>query len=97
VQQVLSATNGQLTVVVLPISAFLLNAVISPPHLTVSLAGNQLTLSWPASYTGWLLQSNSMGLQNLNWSTVPVSGNANQMQITIQPNQTNVFYRLSPP
>jgi hypothetical protein len=97
VQALLPATNGQLTVNVPPISAFLLNPVLAPPQIASSVSGNELTLSWPTAYTGWLLQSNSAGLQNMNWSTVPGSGNTNQMQITIQPGQTNVFYRLSSP
>jgi len=95
VQQVLSATNGQLTVTVPPISAFLLNPIITSTNLVYSLNGNQLTLSWPANYTGWLLQSNSTGLGNANWFTVPGSSNTNQVQVTIQPGRTNVFYRLS--
>jgi hypothetical protein len=97
VQAVLPATNGQLTVVVPPISAFLLNPVISPTNITVSVAANQLTLSWPANYTGWLLQSNSTGLTTTNWSPVSGSGNTNRVQITIQPGQGNVFYRLALP
>jgi hypothetical protein len=97
VQAVLSATNGQLTVVVPPMSAFLLNPVILPTNITVSATGNQLSLSWPTNYTGWLLQSNSTSLTSPNWFPVPGSGNTNRVQITIQPGQTNVFYRLSPP
>lgn len=97
VQALLPATNGQLTVNVLPISAFLLIPVLAPPPIVSTVNGNQLTLNWPAAYTGWLLQSNSTGLQNASWFSVPGSSNTNQMQITIQPGQTNVFYRLSSP
>jgi hypothetical protein len=97
VQAMLPATNGQLTVLVPPISAFLLNPVILPTNITVSVAGNQLSLNWPMNYTGWLLQSNSTSLASTNWFPVPGSGNTNRVQITIQPGQSNVFYRLALP
>jgi len=94
VQAVLSATNGQLTVVVPPISAILLNPVLVPPIIATSIKGSQLTLSWPTNYIGWLLQSNSIGLLGTNWFSLPDSGNTNRAQITIQPGLTNMFYRL---
>ena len=94
VQAVLAATNGLVTVLVPPISAILLNPVIVPTNITVSVAGNQLSLNWPTNYTGWLLQSNSTGLLGTNWFTVSGSANTNRMQFTIQRGQTNVFYRL---
>lgn len=97
VQEVLPATNGQLTVVVPPISAFLLNPVLAPPEIAISVNSSQLTLNWPTNYTGWLLQSNSTGLLNMNWFPVPESDNTNRVQITIQSGQRNVFYRLSHP
>jgi hypothetical protein len=97
VQAVLTATNGQLTVSVPPASAFLLNPVLAPLQMAVSMNGSQLTMNWPTNYTGWLLQSNSTGLAGTNWFPVPGSGNTNRVQISIQPGQGNVFYRLSLP
>lgn len=97
VQEVLSATNGQLTVDVPPASAILLNPVVALPEVAFSANGNQLTLNWPTNYAGWLLESNSMGVASPNWFPVPGSGNTNRVQITIQPGQNNMFYRLSPP
>ena len=35
-------------------------------NITFLVSGSQLTLSWPASYLGWLLQSNSVGLIQTN-------------------------------
>jgi len=96
VQQVLTATNGQLTVLVPPISAILLNP-LAPPTIAFGLNGDRLTLDWPTNYTGWLLQSNTISLATTNWFPVPGSSNTNRVQITIQPGQTNVFYRLSLP
>jgi hypothetical protein len=97
VQQLLSATNGQLTVYVTPSSAILLNPVLAPPKITFSVSGNQLSLNWPTNYTGWLLESNSLGLTSMNWKPVPGSANTNHVQITIQPGLGKVFYRLSLP
>ena len=98
VQWVTPATNGQLTLVVPPISAVLLTPVITGTNITVSVAGNQMSLSWPTNYLGWLLQSNPVGLTVGNgWFTVPGSSGTNRFQITISPNQTNVFYRMVSP
>ncbi len=96
-QEVLSATNGQLTVYVPPISAVLLNPVLAPTEIAFNVNGHQLTLSWPTNYVSWLLESNSTGLASTNWFPVSGSGNTNRAQITIQPGQSNVFYRLSRP
>jgi hypothetical protein len=97
VQEILSVTNGQLTVSVPPITAILLNPVLSPPEIAFSVNGGQLALSWPTNYTGWLLESNPASLENTNWFPVSGSNNTNRMQVTIQPGQSNVFYRLSLP
>ena len=98
VQWVTPATNGQVTFVVPPISAVLLNPVIVGTNISVSMAGNQVNLSWPTNYLGWLLQSNSQGLTAGNgWFTVPGSSGTNRFQITINRNQTNVFYRMVSP
>jgi hypothetical protein len=97
VQAVLSVTNGQLTVYVPPTSAILLNPVLASPEIALSVDGNQLTLDWPTNYVGWLLEYNSTSLASTNWFPVPGSANTNRVQITIQPGQSNVFYRLSLP
>ena len=97
VQEVLSATNGQLTVDVPPTSAILLNPLVAPPEIAFTVNGNQLTLDWPTNYSGWLLESNSIDLASTTWSPIPGSGNTNRVQITIQPGQSSMFYRLSPP
>jgi hypothetical protein len=99
VQSVIPATNGVLTLTVQPISAVLLNPV--PPsatNLIFTRTGNVLDLSWPPSYNGWLLQSNSTGLTFSNaWFTIPGSSSTNALQVTIDPDKTNVFYRLISP
>ncbi len=67
-------------------------------NLTFSITGKQLTLSWPASYQGWLLQSNSASLNQPGaWSTVPGSDASTQQVITIDPTKAAVFYRMVHP
>jgi hypothetical protein len=90
--------NGQLTITVTPIRAALLNPVVVGPNMTYSVIGNQLDLSWPANYVGWLLQSNAAGLAASNdWFTVPGSTTTNDMQITIRPVPGSVLYRMVEP
>jgi hypothetical protein len=66
----------------------------------VMVSGNNLNLSWPPDHTGWrlLVQTNSLsnGLnENSNaWFTVPGSASVNSENITMDPKQGTVFYRL---
>jgi Glycosyl hydrolase family 79 C-terminal beta domain len=97
-QSEISATNGQLTVLVPPISAILLNPVVPPVNIGFHATGNQLNLSWPSNYTGWTLQSNSANLtQTAGWFNVPGSNSTNGLLVTIVPAQSSVYYRLASP
>jgi hypothetical protein len=59
------------------------------------LTGNTLQLSWAAAGPGWTLETNSVGLSNTNgWFPHPGSGSLSNVNITIDPAQHNVFYRL---
>jgi len=66
----------------------------TPPTITNSVSGNTLTISWPASYLGWSLESNSVSLLTTNWFPVPNSSTVTSFPITVNPAKTNVFYRL---
>ena len=72
----------------------------NPTNITATVAGNLLTLSWPADHTGWrlLAQTNaiSTGLNPAtnDWFTVNGSAVTNSLQITVDPTQGTVFYRL---
>lgn len=75
-------------------------AVINPnaTNITVSVSGKQLTLSWPADHTGWLLQSNSVSLTSTNsWFTISGSGGTNQFTFTVDPTKPSVFFRMLKP
>jgi hypothetical protein len=72
----------------------------SPTSISINLpaGGAQLHLLWPSAYTGWLLQSNSVGVVAPNsWFTVSGSDVTNQAFISINPAKTSVFYRLTYP
>lgn len=96
VQAGIAAMNGQVTITVPPINAVLLNPVLQEgTNIMFSVTGNQLELSWPSNYSGWSLQSNATALAGSSgWFMVPGSAGTNQMQIKIEPGETNVFYRL---
>ncbi|MGN6553658.1 MAG: hypothetical protein ACTHLW_08040, partial [Verrucomicrobiota bacterium] len=97
-QSVLPAANGQLSVLVSPLSAVLLDPVTEGANVAFSLEGNVLSLSWPSNYVGWLLQSNTLGLAHSDgWSTVPGSASTNFLQFPMDPAPSSVFYRLAAP
>jgi hypothetical protein len=66
-------------------------------NLVQSVAGATMTLSWPATYTGWLLQVQtnnlSIGLGN-NWVNVPGSATNYSMTFPMNPDNLAIFYRL---
>jgi hypothetical protein len=86
-----SFTNGVLTVV----SSINTN----PPVMQVSVSGSTLSLAWPTN-AGWLLQSNSVSLSdNAAWFNYPANGavDVTNINITMDPAKTNVFYRMLQP
>jgi len=70
---------------------------VHPVNITTFVHGNQLTLSWPASYTGWRLQSQTnapgVGLTT-SWGDVDVDTSTNQVTIPIDPTCGSVLFRL---
>jgi hypothetical protein len=66
------------------------------PIVGFTMSGNTLTLSWPTN-AGWTLEvqtnSSSTGLSN-NWVVVPNSQNVTSTNITINPTNGCVFYRM---
>ena len=68
---------------------------LGPTNIVTAISGATLTLSWPADHIGWLLQSNSVDLANTNfWFNVPGSDTTNLINISLNPAQPNVFYRM---
>lgn len=72
----------------------------TPTNITSSVTGNQLTISWPGSHLGWILQTQTNDLStgiSSNWFDVPGSEAATQSVITIDPVNPTVFFRLRYP
>ncbi|HEY1719131.1 MAG TPA: hypothetical protein VGH42_12665 [Verrucomicrobiae bacterium] len=68
------------------------------PTLTITHSGNSVTISWPSSSGGFVLQQNS-ALANGSWTTsgYAVSTNGAIESITITSPAGNLFFRLSHP
>jgi hypothetical protein len=69
----------------------------TPPPVSFSVNGNTLTLSWPPAYLGYTLQVQTntvlVGISN-NWVNVPNSTSVITTNMTINPLNGAVFYRL---
>jgi hypothetical protein len=49
-------------------------------NISASLAASTVTISWPAAYVGWFLQTNTVGLSSpAAWGDVPESLTRSQM------------------
>jgi fibronectin type 3 domain-containing protein len=73
----------------------------SAPALAIyPIAGSQSQISWPAVNLGWHLQaqtnSSLVGLST-NWVMIPGSGSVTSVNMTINPAQGSVFYRMISP
>jgi hypothetical protein len=69
----------------------------NPTNLLASVAGNQLTLSWPADHIGWRLQVQTNPLATglgTNWVDVPNSNTTNSQSFEMGYDNNSVFYRL---
>ncbi|HEX4122238.1 MAG TPA: MBG domain-containing protein [Verrucomicrobiae bacterium] len=67
----------------------------TPITVSVSQTGSQLTIGWPAPYLGYTLETNSTDIGNPDdWFPYAGSTGTTSETITIDPTQTNVFFRL---
>jgi autotransporter-associated beta strand protein len=75
----------------------------TPTNITFSVSGSNLTLSWPESYKGWILQSQTNSLavgidtNSASWFDVSGSESVNTTNISINTANPTVFYRLRNP
>jgi hypothetical protein len=68
----------------------------NPGRILYSVAGNQLTLSWPTNL-GWTLQTQTNGPGEgltTNWVDVTNSASTNQVIVPTNPTNGSVFFRL---
>jgi len=64
------------------------------PVMQASVSGSTLSLAWPTNL-GWTLLTNSVGLTAANqWFAYPGSATITNVNITINPGKTNVFFRM---
>ncbi len=70
----------------------------SPTNITCTLNGTNLDLTWPGSYLGWYVQSNSVSLTSPDaWFDIPGSQTATNLTIPIDPALPQVYYRMRHP
>ena len=70
-----------------------------PGPIQFTVSGNTLALSWPTNL-GWFLQTQTNSLATglgTNWAVVPGSGSVTSTNITINPANGSVFFRLTTP
>jgi subtilisin family serine protease len=78
--------------------AFASSVSTVPTNLTATVIGGAaLDLSWPASHTGWELQTQTNSLAaglGTNWVTVAGSATTNRVLVPLAPGTPAVFFRL---
>lgn len=82
-------------------SIIVLSAVASySPNISYSVSGGTLTITWPATHLGWILQDQTNSLSSglsTNWVDVPGSASVTSMNLSISATVPAAFYRLRHP
>jgi autotransporter-associated beta strand protein len=70
-------------------------------NISYTVSGNTLTISWPATHSGWILQSQTnslaVGLTPNQWFDIPGTASGTSMGVNVNPANPTVFYRLRHP
>lgn len=67
------------------------------PTLAINPTNNHMVVSWPSSWTNWVLQQNS-NLATTNWTTSGgVSNDGTNKSLTVAPQPGNMLFRLAAP
>ena len=85
--------TGSLLVTALPIANY-------PTNVTYSVSGSTLSLSWPATHLGWILQAQTNSLSTgitASWTDVSGTAAVTATNMTINPANPTVFFRLRHP
>jgi ABC-type phosphate transport system auxiliary subunit len=73
-------------------------AAVAQISLVPVVTGNTLNLTWPPNQLGMTLQTNSVSVVSpASWFAYPGSSGVTNVNITIDPNVPNVFFRLVAP
>ena len=71
-----------------------------PTNISFSVSGGTLSLNWPTTHLGWVLQSQTNSLSRglgTNWLDVLNTENGTSASIPVNPTNATVFYRLRHP
>lgn len=71
-----------------------------PTNISYTVSGSTLTITWPATHQGWLLQAQTNSLNaglGTNWVTIPGTGSVTSTNLPVVPGNPSVFYRLKMP
>jgi hypothetical protein len=68
-------------------------------NVSAALSSSKVTIFWPSTYAGWILQTNTIGLNNpAAWGDVPDSITHSQMVFPVgSPDSPSQFFRLRHP
>jgi 1,4-alpha-glucan branching enzyme len=84
-----------------PYSALVLSQLPYPPQLTVSRGSGFITVSWPAAFSGWVIDATpSLAPNPPSWVQVPTAQyltNSTAVFINVAAPEGNSFYRLRLP
>jgi len=80
-----------------PIFVSSISVFVSVPVLRIERVGHNVIVSWPSSWTNWVLQQSS-ALTAANWSASSgISDNGTSKSITVPSPIGNLFFRLTHP
>jgi polygalacturonase len=65
-----------------------------PANIAMQVNGSTLQLTWPQDHLGWRLQVQTNSPSDSNWVDVPNSIALNSTDLTLDPANGNVFFRL---
>lgn len=74
-----------------------LSVLINAPTLGINFSSNSVLVSWPSSWTNWMLLQNS-DLRTTNWiSSTGIADDGTNKILTLAPTMGNLFFRLLHP
>ena len=90
-------TGGEFTIVSGKVSAYVARAFLELPTLSALRSGDELTLSWQASFETFALQQNPNAANSNTWSNAnyPLTTNGPTKSATVHLAPTNQFFRLT--
>jgi hypothetical protein len=71
-----------------------------PTNISYTISGNTLTITWPETHMGWILQGQTNSVEaglTTNWHDILSTTNITSIPVNIDPANPSVFYRLRHP